>query len=231
MTIVAILLAPFIAIFAQRQVELWREIRHRRLWVFKTLMATRGTPMALDHVKALNMIDLEFTRKGDLDVRSSWKEYHDHLCSFPVGESGDQKEKIAVWTGKKEDLQAKVLEEMGRLVGYSFDSVQVKKGSYTPEGYGTVDFENQTIRRLLLEWLAGNREVGINLIPDSDEASKFGATFRKGILNVLEGREDLKVAVTEMPAAEQADAAGEAPPSRGPSGREATPTSMKEADD
>lgn len=57
--IIAILIAPFLAVFAQRRIDIWREHRQRKLWVFKTLMATRGRALAPEHVQALNMIELD----------------------------------------------------------------------------------------------------------------------------------------------------------------------------
>lgn len=59
-TIVALLVAPFLAVFAQKQIEIWREKKSTKVWIFKTLMATRGRTLSLEHVQALNMIDLEF---------------------------------------------------------------------------------------------------------------------------------------------------------------------------
>ena len=79
--IVAVLVAPFLAVFAQKQIELWRERRARKLWVFKTLMATRGRALSVEHVQALNMIDLEFTKASEKEILSAWKLYHDHLNS------------------------------------------------------------------------------------------------------------------------------------------------------
>jgi hypothetical protein len=67
--IIAILIAPFLAVFAQRQIDLWREQRQRKLWVFKTLMATRGRTLSPEHVQALNMIELEFTKRATLKKR------------------------------------------------------------------------------------------------------------------------------------------------------------------
>ena len=77
------LVAPFFAVFAQRAIETWREKRGRRLSVFKSLMATRGAALSLQHVQALNMIELEFTKPGDEAIRRAWRSYHDHLNSYP----------------------------------------------------------------------------------------------------------------------------------------------------
>lgn len=60
MMIVAVMVAPFLAIFAQRKIDEHRERRGQKLWVFRTLMATRGNKISLEHVQALNSIDLFF---------------------------------------------------------------------------------------------------------------------------------------------------------------------------
>ena len=75
--IVAILIAPFLAVFAQRQIDLWREQRQRNLWVFKTLMATHGRTLSPEHVQALNMIELKFQKSSEKPILDAWKEYHD----------------------------------------------------------------------------------------------------------------------------------------------------------
>ncbi len=58
--ILAVLFSPFLAVFAQRKIDLAREKRGHRLWIFRTLMATRGNRLSLDHVQALNSIELFF---------------------------------------------------------------------------------------------------------------------------------------------------------------------------
>ena len=89
-TIVALLVAPFLAVFAQKQIEIWREKKSTKVWIFKTLMATRGRTLSLEHVQALNMIDLEFNNHRDKAVIHAWKEYHNHLNSFPKDEEDQQ---------------------------------------------------------------------------------------------------------------------------------------------
>jgi hypothetical protein len=54
----ATLIAPLLAIQAQKWLERFREDQERKLRVFKTLMATRATVVSAEHVQALNMIDL-----------------------------------------------------------------------------------------------------------------------------------------------------------------------------
>ena len=83
LTIVAIVIAPVVAVQVQKRLEVFREQRGRKLWVFKTLMATRAATVSADHVQALNMIDLEFREKRYKRVTVAWKTYLDHLSSYP----------------------------------------------------------------------------------------------------------------------------------------------------
>lgn len=61
--IIAVLVAPFFAVYVQKKIETWKSQRDTKLWIFKTLMATRGATLSPQHVQALNMIDLEFSDK------------------------------------------------------------------------------------------------------------------------------------------------------------------------
>ena len=68
LTIIAILLAPVFAVQVQKWVEHLRERRGKKLGVFQALMATRGARLSPEHVRALNMIDLEFSGEGQLEI-------------------------------------------------------------------------------------------------------------------------------------------------------------------
>jgi hypothetical protein len=68
LTICALILGPILAVQIQKFIDRAKESRSRRLWVFKTLMATRHATLSIDHVSALNRIDLEFPDN---------KKYHD----------------------------------------------------------------------------------------------------------------------------------------------------------
>ena len=81
LTIVAILVAPFLAVQASEKLSENKEIKKRKLDIFRDLMATRATGLSPKHVEALNKIDVEFYGKDkkSKDVIVAWKEYHDHL--------------------------------------------------------------------------------------------------------------------------------------------------------
>lgn len=188
----AVLGAPFLAVYAQKKIELWREQRQKKLWVFKTLMATRGVPLSPEHVQALNMIDLEFTSQSDKPVLTAWKEYNDQLNSYPR-DGEDQNEKAIVWSQRKEELLAALLRQMGESLNYKFDSVQIKKGAYSPEAHAIVEFELQLLRKTMLEWLLGKRNVSVSLVPANAEIAKYNERYINGILGLLDGHRPLRV--------------------------------------
>ncbi len=58
--VVSTLLGPVLAVQAQKWVERARAKADLRMWIFSTLLATRATKVAPEHVRALNMIELAF---------------------------------------------------------------------------------------------------------------------------------------------------------------------------
>ena len=196
--VLAVLLAPFLAIYAQRQIELWRELRGRKLWVFKTLMATRGTTLSLEHVQALNTIELEFTEKSEDAVRTAWREYHDHLMNAWPREGDNLSTRRDAWTEKTRELLAELLGKMGKSLGYPFDSVQIKRGAYRPEAHGTAEMETEILRRVLLEWLVGDRHVSVSVVPVDEKAREEGKQIIERILAAI--GDDGRIKVGLVPA-------------------------------
>lgn len=163
--VLAILLAPVVAI----QVSVWldkrREAKKRKLEIFRSLMATRLTTMYPQHVEALNRIDLEFYGRSKKlkGIQEAWKVYLDHLgVGTPPATKLEEKDpakkerldkKWEDWTSKKQDLLTKLLYEMARYFGYDFDEVFIKRGHYIPQLYGDIDMELNTIRKGLVRIL------------------------------------------------------------------------------
>jgi hypothetical protein len=154
-TIIAIIVAPIIALKVQRKADEAREARGRRLLIFKTLMSNRATRLNPNFVQALNMIDIEFTDRSEKEVRDAWKELQDHYSDWgrktPSQRQREDKNDIE----KSEDLLIELLVKMGRRLGYDFDKVFIKKACYYPEGLGNIEQEQDALRRALLNLLSG----------------------------------------------------------------------------
>lgn len=163
--ILAVLVAPFAAVQAQKWLEIRRERRSRKMDVFRTLMTTRAIPVSLPHVQSLNMIDIEFsgTGKGDKAVLEAWKMYNDHLNT--LDEDGVR------WRTKSNELLIDLLYQMSRSLGYEFDKVQLKRGVYSPQAHGDEIMYQQLARKGLLEILTGKRAVPIQDAPNLPPAA------------------------------------------------------------
>jgi hypothetical protein len=161
MVILAVLLAPIIAIQVSTYIEKRRERRLkrrerrlRRFSVFRTLMTTRATKLSPVFVEALNMIDVEFygnDRKSKA-VIEAWKSLLDHLYDKSL--SGE------AWAMKKEDLTSELLHKMALSLGYHFDKVHIKRATYFPSDHGEIEEDHQLIRKGLRTLFSGERSGG-----------------------------------------------------------------------
>jgi len=164
--IIAVVLGPILAVQVQKRIELWKSGRERKIHIFRVLMATRGTPVTPNHVEALNLIDIEFSGndKKEKSVRDAWKLYLNHLCEYPKDyQDPVYKSKVDVWKNKSNDCLVDMLYTMAQTLGYDFDKVQLKIGSYTPQGFAELELEQSLVRRGLVDVLYGKR--GFPVIP------------------------------------------------------------------
>lgn len=151
--ILAVLIGPIVAVQLTRYLDNNKEVRERKLQVFKTLMATRAYTISWDHVVALNRIDLEFDKnnKKEKAVIEAWKEYLDLLGNKEI--SAEQ------WAIKRLDLLVELLHKMAQVLDYDFDKTHIKNSSYSPVAHGTIEEEHRALRKGLIELLDGKRAV------------------------------------------------------------------------
>lgn len=174
----ATLLGPILAVQAQKWVERARETRGRKLWVFHTLMATRGARLHADHVRALNMIDLTFygpvkfgrtwRSKKDQAILDCWKEYLDHLGD-PANLAPQNPEAVSA---RRDELFVNLLFTMGKALGYEFDRVLLKKGGYSPMAHGQNEESIQALIAAAVQVFQG--KSSIKIAPDLGKAADRG---------------------------------------------------------
>jgi len=168
LTIVAIIIGPILAVQAEKFLQRNRDNRYRRLNIFKTLMATRGSSLSFSHVEALNRIDLEFSDNKKYDkVIAAWKEYFDNL-----GHKKETKDDLTIWIARNEELLANLLYEMGQSLGYNFDKVLIKRNIYSPVGHARVEQENDQIRKGLLDIINWDTSIPMTVINDEEALKK-----------------------------------------------------------
>jgi hypothetical protein len=164
--ILAVLLGPIIAVQLTRYLDNIKEVRERKLNIFKTLMATRAYTISWDHVMTLNRIDLEFNKKNKKEkaVIEAWKAYLDLLGDKNI--TGEQ------WIVKRIDLLVELLHKMALVLDYDFDKTHIKNSSYSPVAHGNIENEQTAIRKELIELLEGKRHLPMYITnwPNANES-------------------------------------------------------------
>ena len=161
-TIAAIIIGPIVALWCQRYSERQLGQRHRKLVVFKELMATRATRVSPRHVGALNAIEVEFSEggRGDKLVLDAWRLYLDHLNASPQTMSESQFE---VWQGTGNDLLTGLLYEMSRALQYNFDKLALKKNIYSPAAHGDLEMYESLVRKHVVEIITGKSSIPVDI--------------------------------------------------------------------
>lgn len=138
---VAIVLSPLIAVQVTEFLRRRKDAQERRLWIFRTLMATRAARLDGNHVQALNMIDVEFHGKNRemRDVVEAWKTYLDHLNNRQL--------EVSAWVASGDDLFFELLYKMSMTLKYDLQKTEIRRTSYTPQGYGDAEADGMIIRK------------------------------------------------------------------------------------
>jgi hypothetical protein len=193
--VVATILGPILAVQAQKWVERWRDKHNRRMWIFSTLMATRATRVAPEHVRALNMIDLEYYGRrifgrpwrtpAEQTVLDSWKEYLDDLSA----ELPDDESAKAARLAHREEIFTNLLFSLAKCNSFKFDRVQIKKGIYFPVAQQKAIEEQDALRRLLLELAKGDRtlKMDVTSFPADQSATEAMKTFHESLSAAAKG--------------------------------------------
>lgn len=149
--IFATFFGPIAAVQAQQWVEYLQRKREAQQQIFRTLMATRATRLAPDHVHALNRIDIDFGAAGrrqtprEREVINRWRIYADQLnIALPEPPTQAQQE---AWVQRADDLFIDLLFALSEALGYSFDRVQLRRAVYRPRGHGEVEVRQDIIQR------------------------------------------------------------------------------------
>ena len=156
--VIAVLTAPLIALWVNQKLRDGKERKERKEFVFRTLMSTRATGLAQNHVQALNMIDVEFygDNRKDKDVIEAWKTYHNFL-STPMSNQ-------ELWGQKREELLLDLLYKMATNLGYDdLSKTTIKGTSYFPTGHGDMENDQVTIRKGFAQIFEGNRAFPVEV--------------------------------------------------------------------
>ena len=191
LNLIALLLSPLIALQVSRRLDDQKERRQRKRWVFYTLMATRNARVSHDHVRALNSIDIEFTKEKPVTL--AWKAYLDHL--------NDKSQEMGVWGARMDDLFVDLLYSMSQALKFDFDKTHLKRGIYSPQAHGEDELDAMVIRKALVAIAKGERGLRVDLseITETPEEEAIAEAATKAVREVLSGERPLRVKVEKDP--------------------------------
>lgn len=164
LTLIAIVIGPFLALLFQRWLDNLRQRRDRQVRVFRELMITRTQRLTSRHVEALNALTLEFRSGGkDKKIFNAWRAYLEHLGTDATKDSPK-------WIQKGGELLVELLYEMSQRLGPKLDKSRIEKEVYLPQLFNVVENEQAALRQRFLELLDGK---GTRKLP----VSVFGKGF------------------------------------------------------
>jgi hypothetical protein len=164
LTVSALLAGPIIAVRIadkrqQRQLQ-----RGHKDWVFRTLMTTKSSPLAPDHIAAINIVGLLFRdthrRSKEPQVIEAWKLYRAHLDKGQTD--------AGWWAPRQQELLDDLLYKIGLALSVPLTVSEIKTStSYYPGWYARTEAETALTRQLWLEVLEQKRALPItnNLTP------------------------------------------------------------------
>jgi len=175
----ATLLGPVFAVQVQVYLDRTRGKRARREQIFHTLMRTRSSSVAPEHVHALNAVPIEFF--GERQITDAYRDYIAHLNT-------NIQNNPEAWGIRRVDLFMDLLHKISEELGYDFTVAQLKGEYYAPQAHFTLEVEQTAIRQGLAKILSGQAALGMDVknLPGDPEA-------QAALKAVLQGKSAIKV--------------------------------------
>jgi hypothetical protein len=197
------LAGPVLAVQAQKWVERATERRRARRSIFHALMSNRATRLNDDFIRALNLIDLEFSGSKDRAVIDAWRSLFGEYHQTP-GDGASQAD-VKAWTQRIEDRLVSLLLAMSHTLGYDFSEEQLRRGIYYPRGRFELEQTQLAVLNGVKHLLEGRLALPMKVteIPSSPELIEAQVTMMKksagaygedGALNVRIAKRDDKKA-------------------------------------
>jgi hypothetical protein len=151
----AAIIGPAVAVWITRMSDDRKEVRARRMDIFRTLMRTRKMPIHFDHVGALNLIEIEFV--NDTNVITAWKNYLKNLGErLPPDSSKDAE---VAFTNARENLLTKLIHKISIVLKFKVEQLDILEDNYIPQSWNDDDWEQKLVRKAMIDVLGGRRPI------------------------------------------------------------------------
>jgi hypothetical protein len=199
--VIATVLGPVIAVQTQKFIERASERKRRREWIFTSLMSNRATRQHDDYVKALNLIDLEFSPRrfsgaSDRPVIDAWRELFGELGQG-LAEDEEDINRIRAWHQRCDDKLVALLSAMGKAVGYKFSNEELRRGIYYPRGRAELEQSYIAFMHGISRIIRGNDAIPMKIteVPGAGETAQLQKTLNEKMLSAYDADGALKVKV------------------------------------
>jgi hypothetical protein len=134
-------------------------------------MTTPKARLSVDHVRALNMIDVSFygvrifflhrQTASEKKVITAWKIYLDNLATEMDGWTEPQ---MQFHWAERDKQFGTLLVAIAAAVGYTFDEVHIKKAGYIPVAHNEIEEKQRQLLDSAVSVLRGDQPIKMNVV-------------------------------------------------------------------
>jgi hypothetical protein len=147
-TTAAIIIGPLAAVLISTWLDRRRAGTDRRQAVFRSLMKTRRNWGSIEHVEALNLIEVEF--HGRTKVLGAYRQLFDYFVNDIARRSDENDDQYATRKNTHHStLLTALLKAIADDLGYHKDALEIMQGGYSPIMHGEIESDQTKIRKLL----------------------------------------------------------------------------------
>ncbi len=156
-TLLAIVVGPLSAVIVTYYLQKRDQLKANKFHIFRILMANRKTPVNIDRMKALNLIEIDFVgNKSVLDAHRRLIQIYDDPI-FQNAE-GAELERLIV---SSQDAYANLVHEIAKSLGYNIPQLEALRGGYYPQAFEALEQQQFIIRDFIVRLNNGEASIPV----------------------------------------------------------------------
>ncbi|WP_213778517.1 DUF6680 family protein [Caballeronia sp. dw_276] len=179
---------PIAAVQVQKFLDRRGEREHRRVQVYRALMATRVNINSPQYVDALNSVPLEFHKVEP--VMTAYSDFIGHLNTRDDSPNN-------TWAQTRQNRFITLLQVMGKALRYDFREAELTDHAYFPTWQLNLQTDQEILRKGLVDLMKGEKSIPMQVtgFPGDPTIAESHKAIQALLLKVLTGDVVLKVNV------------------------------------